>query len=71
MFDKSNNFKNLSRKESLNSFTTIIAADGIVEAKTMVLFNGQIISTDQSNNKNDLIKFDQLNIDLGKVKQVL
>ena len=68
LFDKSNNFKNLSRKESLNSFTTIVAADGIVEAKTMVLFNGQIISTDQSNNKNDLIKFDQLNIDLGKLE---
>ncbi len=68
LFDKSNNFKNLSRKESLNNFTTIVAADGIVEAKTMVLFNGQIISTDQSNNKNELIKFEQLNIDLGKLE---
>ena len=34
----------------------------------MALFNGQIISSNKKNEKNDLIKFEQLNIDLSNLK---
>ena len=33
----------------------------------MVLFNGQIISTNNKNNENDFLKFDQLKIDLSNI----
>ena len=42
--------------------------------KKMILFNGQIISSRRNNSKNEIIKFEQLNIDLknlqtGTIKQ--
>ena len=33
----------------------------------MILLNGQIISSNKNNIKNDIIEFDQLNIDLKKL----
>ena len=33
----------------------------------MLLFNGQIISTDKENFKNNIVKFEQLNIDLKEL----
>ena len=38
----------------------------IVEEKNMMLFNGQIIST-KKNSDNEIIKFEQLNINLGNL----
>ena len=66
--DNSNVLKNVTAKNDSTSSTTIIASNGIVNDRSMVLFNGQIISTDNENNENDFLKFDQLKIDLGNIK---
>ena len=72
--DNSNTLKNLTSEEQENSSTTIVAENGVVEEKKMILFNGQIISSRRNNSKNEIIKFEQLNIDLkslqtGTIKQ--
>ena len=66
--DKSNVIKNLSSQESIKKDTTIIADEGIVEEKRMILFSGQIISTEKATQKNNVIKFEQLNIDLANLE---
>ena len=65
--DTGNHFKNLSSDISKNSVTNIIAEKGVVEKKRIILINGQIISSTQDNSENEVIKFDQLNIDLSYV----
>ncbi len=66
LHDKNNNLSNLSSNSSEISSTTIIAENGIVQKKRMVLLNGQIIST-KKNSKNEIIFFDKLNINLDKL----
>ena len=66
--DDSNVLKNLSSSNSSNASNTIIAKNGVVDDKSMVLFKGKIISSNNVENKNDIIKFDQLKIDLGNIK---
>ncbi len=62
--DKGNNLKNLSSNvESVND-TTIVAENGIFENKKLFLFNGQIISTKETEAENEIFKFEQLSIDL-------
>jgi len=61
--DSSNVLDGISAVDSDSSTTTIIANKGIVEEKRMVLINGQILTTSKDL-KNNLIKFEQLNIDL-------
>jgi lipopolysaccharide export system permease protein len=72
--DRSNTLKNLTPNQNTNSSTTIVARSGIIEEKKMILFNGQIISSNKNTSKNEIIKFEQLNIDLknlqtGAIKQ--
>ena len=62
--DRGNTLKNITTDQSDSSSTTIVANEGIIEEKKMVLFNGQILTTDKSNLKNSIIKFEQLSIDL-------
>ncbi len=63
--DQSNVLKNLTADKSDKSSTTIVAREGIIqERKKLVLFNGEIISTEKENLKNSVIKFEQLNINL-------
>ena len=62
--DKNNALQNISANQSNNSSTTIIANEGIIDEKQMVLFNGQILTTDKNNLKNSIIKFEQLSVDL-------
>ncbi len=64
LHDKGNNLKNLSSNISETSSTTIIAESGIIDIKKMILFNGQIISS-KKNKENEIVKFEQLNIDLS------
>ena len=45
--DKSNTLKNLTSGKSKKFSTTIIAKEGIVDEKKMVLFNGKILSTNE------------------------
>ena len=66
LHDKGNNIKNLSSNTSKIESTTIIAKSGIVNDKTLIMFNGQIISA-KNNFENEIIKFEQLNIDLSSL----
>ncbi len=66
LHDKGNNIKNLSSNTAKIESTTIIAKSGIVNDKTLIMFNGQIISA-KKNFENEIIKFEQLNIDLSSL----
>jgi len=72
--DDSNTLNNLTTNKKGNVSTTISAKNGLVEEKRMILFKGQIISSKKDNSKNEIIKFEQLNINLenlqtGTIKQ--
>ena len=64
LHDEGKNLKNLSSNLSETQETTIIAENGLVKKKTMILFNGQIIAF-KKNSDNEIIKFEQLNVDLN------
>ena len=68
IYDEANVLKNLTDTKSSSSSTTITAKEGLVEEKKLILFEGQIISTDKNNLNNQLVKFEQLNIDLNNLK---
>ncbi len=63
--DKGNNLKGLSPNISNTNETTIIAESGMIEKNNMFLLNGQIISSKKDNIKNEVITFEQLNIELS------
>ena len=65
--DRGNHFKNLSSNISNDSITNIVAQKGLVEKKRIILINGQIISSKKNDIENEIIKFDQLSIDLSDV----
>ena len=65
LHDSGNNLKNLSSNSTNVKNTTIVAKKGIVENRIMILFNGQIISSSSNDEENEIIKFEQLNIDLS------
>jgi len=63
--DESNVLKDITSNQLDKSTTTIVAENGIIqERKKLILFNGQIISTQKENLKNSIIKFEQININL-------
>ena len=66
--DSSNTLKNIVSNTMSGQSTTIVAKEGIVEEKTMLLFNGQIISTDKNKFESNVIKFEQLNINLKNLE---
>ena len=66
LHDKGNNLKNLSSNTSKINSTTILAESGIANEKMLVMFNGQIISA-KENLENEIIKFEQINIDLSSL----
>ena len=68
IYDASNTLKNLKTNRSEASSTTIVAKEGLVQDKEMILFNGQIISENKSDLKNNIVKFEQLNIDLNNLQ---
>ena len=65
LHDTGKNPKNLSPNISSESNTTVVAEKGIVKERKMFLFNGQIISSKSSNEETEIIRFEQLNIDLS------
>ena len=65
LHDKGNNLKNLSSNNSSVNDVTIIAKEGIIQERKMFLLNGQIITSKKNNNENEILEFEQLNIDLG------
>ena len=66
--DNSSTLKNLTTNKEKNSSTTIAAKSGIVKEKTMILFDGQIVSTKKDKNESEIIKFKQLNVDLNNLQ---
>jgi lipopolysaccharide export LptBFGC system permease protein LptF len=66
--DKSGTFNNLSSNTSESNDTTIIAEKGFVEGKNLFLLNGQIITSKKNQEKNEIVKFEELNINLTKLK---
>ena len=71
LYDTGNYFKNLSSNKKNIASTTIVADKGIVKKKELILLDGQIISSKSQSKKNEVIKFDQLSIDLGKLKTAI
>tara|TARA_B100000963_G_scaffold64838_1_gene52945 strand:- start:9530 stop:10642 length:1113 start_codon:yes stop_codon:yes gene_type:complete len=69
LFDAGNNLKNLSSNKTDINSTTIIASNGIVDQKNLILINGQVITTNKEN-KNEMLTFKQLNINLSKLSSV-
>ncbi len=68
IYDEANVLKNLTDTKTSSSSTTITAKEGLVEEKRLILFEGQIISADKNNLDNQIVKFDQLNVDLKNLK---
>ena len=66
MHDNGNNLANLSTNISETKETTIIAENGILEDKKLLLLNGQIISN-KAKTKSEIIKFQQLSVDLSNL----
>ena len=64
LHDKGGNLKNLTSSNSDISEITIIAKEGIVRDREMFLINGNIISSRKNNTENEILKFEQLNINL-------
>lgn len=67
LHDTGQNLKNFSSNISNSSSTTIVAEKGIVENKGLFLINGEIISNKKLSQESDIIKFEQLNIDLKEL----
>ena len=65
--DNGNYLKKLTPNSSNNQITKIIAKSGIVNKKELYLINGQIISFNKENKKNELIKFDQLTLNFSDI----
>ena len=68
LHDSSKVLKNVSSDSVNNKETTIIAKNGIISEKKMILFYGQIISIKKDKEKSEIIEFEQLNIDLNNLK---
>jgi len=68
LYDGSNVLNSVSSSNVNKTSTTITAKSGIIENTVMVLFNGQIISSNKKNENNELIKFEQLNINLDNLE---
>ena len=64
LHDQGNNLKNLSSDNTSVSDVAIIAKKGIVKERSMTLVDGQIISSKKDMRENEVIKFQQLNINL-------
>ncbi len=70
LHDKGNNLKNLSSNTPKITSTTILAESGVASDKVLVMFNGQIISA-KENFENEIIIFEQLNIDLSSLNNTM
>ena len=66
--DDNNIFNNITSNQSKNSSKTIVASKGLIVDEKMVLIDGKIISSSDKENKNDIVKFDQLSIDLRNIQ---
>ncbi len=65
--DNGNYLKKLTPNSSNNQIVNIIAKSGIVQKKELFLINGQIISFNKEEKKNEIIKFDQLTLNFSDI----
>lgn len=65
LFDEGNKLKSLTSNNINKSNTAILAKKGLVKDKKLLLFNGQIITSKKNNTENEIITFEQINIDLS------
>ena len=65
LHDKGSVLRNLSPNVSNTQNISITASEGIVEKNRLILFEGQIISEKKEDFKGDVIKFEQLNVNLS------
>lgn len=64
LYDAGENLKNLSPNINSSSTTTIVAKNGYIDKTRILLFDGQIISSKKNEKKNEIINFEQFNLDL-------
>ena len=64
LHDRGNILKSLSPDVSNTKSISVIASKGIIEKKRVLLFDGQIITEKSSKVKNDVVKFEQLSVNL-------
>ena len=62
--DRGSNLKNFSSTSEGVNDVTIIAKSGVIQDREMFLISGQIVSSKKNNQENELMKFEQLKIDL-------
>ena len=65
LHDKGKNLKNLTSSYEDITDVTVVAKEGVVLNREMILIEGQIISSKKNNEENEILKFSQLKIDLG------
>ena len=68
--DEGNNLKNLSSDVNDLANNTILAKNGLIEDKKLLLINGQIISS-KKNNKSEIINFEQLIVHLDNLDTMI
>lgn len=68
LHDTGKNLKNFPSSSTDISSTTIIAEKGVVEKKYLFLINGEIITNKKNNEKTEIVKFDQLDINLENLR---
>ena len=64
LHDKGNSLKGLASNKKDKSETTILAQKGIVKDKRLLLLKGQIIYSKEDNLDNEIIEFEQMNVNL-------
>ena len=65
LYDDGNSLKSLSSSNEDNTYTTIFAQKGVVKDSKLLLLNGQIINSKKDNLSNEIIEFEQMNINLS------
>ena len=68
IYDESDNFQYLNSNKEKDKFINIIAESGIIENNIMILINGQIITSSKDNSDNEVVKFNQMNVDLSELE---
>ncbi len=66
--DEANILKKINTNKSDSDTSTIVAKEGLVQEKKMVLFNGSILTAKKDSFETNIIKFKQLNIDLKNLQ---
>lgn len=67
LHDTGKNLKNFSSNISNTSSTTVLAEKGIIKDKELFLINGEVITNKQSSKESDVVRFEQLSINLNEL----